>query len=75
MEAAKTVADALDEPEPKRFRTVEEVALEMHQRGMSSGLLHHLADKLAAWESTHSHVTPMNNTVSLKLLERPDRRD
>ena len=35
----------------KRERTFEEVALAMHQKGMSSGYMHHLADQMAIWEA------------------------
>jgi hypothetical protein len=79
MEAAKTVASALAQPEPEqRFRSFEEVAMEIHQRGMSSGMLHHLADKLEAWESSGRHAQLINGAAHPKLLdhpEQPDRRD
>ena len=45
----------------KRDRSFEEVALSLHQNGMSSGYMHHLADQIAIWGDPHA--MPLNSAA------------
>jgi hypothetical protein len=62
MEAAKTVAAPLAQPDLEERYTPEEVAAQLYRRGISADLMHHLAEKYLRPLEAARQGTPLNGS-------------